>query len=276
MFKNYLLTSIRNFKKNTFYLLANVLGLAVSIAICVIGFFNYQFNTTFNDYFSNAENLYKVHGERIGKKTVGSSPVALAPLMEGAGYEAMRYHNSRQTFKVLKERPISKSTEATIRLSEADLFSESVAFVDPAFTSHFRFDDLQGMPLSLEAPDAIAITQETAIKWFGRTDVQGEVVALLDDEIGPIALYITQVLDEFPRNISFRFDVMMHMDQHLKLATIDRQSWDHRVHATFLMLDDHEKTTALAMLDQTLQNQDEGREGVTVDTYRLDDLPRRS
>ena len=49
--KNYLKTSIRAIKLHPFYVFANVVGLALALSICTIGYFNYRSNATFNTYF---------------------------------------------------------------------------------------------------------------------------------------------------------------------------------------------------------------------------------
>lgn len=266
MFKNYLLTSVRNFRKNTFYLLANIFGLAIAMAICVIGFFNYQYNATFNSYFLNGHNIYKVNADRVGKRSVGSTPAALSPVLVSAGYEAMRYHGSRLTFQI--------ATDNLAQAGHTDLFVESVGFIDPSFLNHFQFSNREGATVQLNGPDAIAITAETAIKWFGHTDVAGQSVNVVYDDQSTAVFRIAHVMEEYPQNISFQFDVLLPIEQYFAKQEIERNSWDHRISGTFLHLDPGQLEGALKTLNATLDGQKDESAGIIISSYQLDNLEK--
>jgi putative ABC transport system permease protein len=98
--RNYLTTSARAFKRNPFYIGANILGMALALSISTIGYFTYRFNATFNDYFPLAGDLYKINGVRNSQPVVGTSPAALAPALRLSGIEAFRYHDERIAVKL--------------------------------------------------------------------------------------------------------------------------------------------------------------------------------
>ena len=60
MLKNYFKTTFRNLWKNKGYSLLNIGGLAIGIACAALIFLWVEDELTFNHYFSNRNNLYKV------------------------------------------------------------------------------------------------------------------------------------------------------------------------------------------------------------------------
>jgi hypothetical protein len=63
MLKNYFKTAIRNLKRFKSYALINILGLAVGIAACLLIFVVLQFETGFDRFHHNRQNIYRVVSE---------------------------------------------------------------------------------------------------------------------------------------------------------------------------------------------------------------------
>ena len=79
MWKNYFITSLRAASKNKFYIGVNLLSLAIAFSLATIGYFNFEFNDSFNTYFQEASSIYKInsHGTAENKEQIGITPVAL-------------------------------------------------------------------------------------------------------------------------------------------------------------------------------------------------------
>ena len=60
MFKNYFKTAFRSLRRNKSYSFINIAGLAVGIAVCMIIFFIIQFQTSFDDFHSDKDRIYRV------------------------------------------------------------------------------------------------------------------------------------------------------------------------------------------------------------------------
>src|SRR6478672_2125643 len=60
MFKNYLKTAGRNLVRNKNYTIINIAGLAVGIAVCMAIFIIIQFQTSFDNFHSKKERIYRV------------------------------------------------------------------------------------------------------------------------------------------------------------------------------------------------------------------------
>ncbi|MFQ5771249.1 MAG: ABC transporter permease, partial [bacterium] len=65
MYKNYLKIAIRNLYKNKLYSIINIVGLGVTIAMCVVAFVNYQFSQSFDSYHENADKIYCLNSYKI-------------------------------------------------------------------------------------------------------------------------------------------------------------------------------------------------------------------
>lgn len=64
MIKNYILITFRSMMKNKLFIFINVIGLGISIASCIVAYFNYDFNRTFDSIHVNASTIYRVNSIR--------------------------------------------------------------------------------------------------------------------------------------------------------------------------------------------------------------------
>src|SRR6476661_7090688 len=63
MLKNYFKTAFRSLTRNRNYTLINIAGLAVGIAICMVIFIIIQFQTSFDNFHSKKDRIYRVLNE---------------------------------------------------------------------------------------------------------------------------------------------------------------------------------------------------------------------
>ena len=49
MFKNFLLITLRSMMKNKLFIFINVFGMAIAIACCIVAYFAYEFEATFDE-----------------------------------------------------------------------------------------------------------------------------------------------------------------------------------------------------------------------------------
>src|SRR4051812_18716638 len=64
MIKNYFLITVRNLMKNKLFILINLFGLSIAIACCIVSYFNYDFNASFDGNHLNAASVYRVGSVR--------------------------------------------------------------------------------------------------------------------------------------------------------------------------------------------------------------------
>lgn len=259
MLKNYFLTSIRSLRKNTFFLLVNIIGISIAIAICIVGYFNFYFNDSFNNYFENADHLYKVNGERTGKSMVGSSPIALGEYLQNKGFQSMQFASENCLVKVTGE-------------NREDLYRQSIAFVDEGFLKEFQFPDQNGTPTNNVSKKDVIITEQTAIRLFGSVNAIGKLMKIVSDDGKHYPFRVSNVLAKVPQNTSFQFSMVISIDNYPDLKGIEIDNWNHRISGTFIKINSSDDTNVIVDLNASLEFQKELPDGITVDKYRLDDL----
>ncbi|MDW3210965.1 MAG: FtsX-like permease family protein [Reichenbachiella sp.] len=256
MWKNYLLTSVRALKKEKFYVLINLLSMAMAFALCTIAFFNYMYNSTYNQSFEDYESIYKINAEQqsaCSSKALGVSPVALmeSVLNEIPGLEIGRYHRSVVSLK-----------------SKDVLFQESAGFIDPAFLDIISFNH---GPMILRRNEVI-LTKEAAQRLYGKDDAKGELLSVLFSNGEERSFQVGYVIQKPSENTSFKFSVLLPIDHYLDVEGIDYNDWSSWVSGTFLKT----KNENLKVIEDALQRfipiQNTQNPELQIASYRLDPI----
>src|SRR5689334_3149904 len=64
MIKNFLLITLRGMTKNKMFIVINVFGMGIALAICMVSFLAFQYDETFDDVHKNKESIYRVSAIR--------------------------------------------------------------------------------------------------------------------------------------------------------------------------------------------------------------------
>ena len=64
MLKNFLLITLRSMMKNKLFIFINVFGMAIAIACCIVAYFAYEFEATFDENHANGAHIYRVSAVR--------------------------------------------------------------------------------------------------------------------------------------------------------------------------------------------------------------------
>lgn len=229
---NYILTSVRAFKYNPGYILSNIFGLAIALSFCTIGYFYLRFNQTFNSHYTQAEYLYKIHGQREAEATIGSSAIAMAPSLLAAGYEAMRYQHQ------------------TVALRDGNkLFQESTVFADPRFLEYFELISVSGKKLQLTNANEIFISQKMAKKLFGEPYPVNELITIVFPNQKEQSFVIKDVFIDPPQNVSFHFPMITAFENYVEFFEVDENDWSAYIDGTFVYLNGVRPEQVEAQLD---------------------------
>ena len=60
MIKNYLKIALRHISRNKGYLLINVVGIGIGLALCIISFINYQYFQQSDTFHEKADHIFRV------------------------------------------------------------------------------------------------------------------------------------------------------------------------------------------------------------------------
>lgn len=263
MFFNFLKTTFRSFLKNKTYVFINLVGLALSLACCIVAYLNYDYGISFDSQHDNIDRIYKIQVQKDsdqGYVDYGISPLALAKAIEDKRSEVeatCRYNSMSMVFK-----------------KDESVFDERIGFVDDPFFSMFNYPFKYGSKDALQDKKSIILSAETAVKFFGDKNPLGELILLIDNE-GVLRSYtVGAVLQKIPQNSSMRFSGLMHFDTYLDFNDATDNEWDHFIAATFIMTKKEEFPSEIPkwLNEQFISVQNAARENWKVDNYYLQDF----
>ena len=213
MYANYVKLALRNMAKNRLYAFINVVGLAIGLAVFLFGVVLATYERDHDSMFSKRDSIYTAgsvfaDGADIGVLETDSIYTAMGPLMEAELGELNAV-----------ARTVTREYLVTVGDSN-DSYYHTVTFADPAFTEIFDFDYLHGDGSAIADPSGIILSESTAQKYFGRTDVVGEVLTL-DHEHDFI---VKAVIVDIPADSHFNSSLIQQRDERAfaNLGTLDR------------------------------------------------------
>lgn len=192
MIKNYFKTTFRNLWKNKGYSFLNIGGLAVGIACAALILLWVEDELTFNHYFSNRENLYKIKDRQTYDGTTFTFDATPGPLAQ----------DIKSEIPGIKQTARSTWGDNLLFSVNNKIIYEPGNFVDAPFLTMFQLQFIKG-----NAKDAftqlhsLVVSETMAEKFFGTTDVIGKTLKV-DNRQDYI---ITGVFKDIPENVSFRF-----------------------------------------------------------------------
>jgi ABC-type antimicrobial peptide transport system permease subunit len=206
MIKNYLLITWRSMMKNKLFLLINVIGLAIGIGCCIVAFFNWEYDSTFDTVHVNREKIYRVGSIREfegSTRLYGFAPFPLGATIKQNMPDAesvTRFSGSYSNFKV-----------------QDNLFPSRLSYVDPDFFDIFSFEFVAGNAASIKDKSKVLLSEEQAMKLFNSTDVVGKQITQV---IGTTTkeLEVGGVYKKQPANSSFNAFGFMHYDNYFDEA----------------------------------------------------------
>lgn len=253
--KNYLITSVRAVKHNPGYILSNIIGLAIALTFSTIGYFYFRYNHTYNEHYSEAQNLYKVHGEREADATLGSSSIAIGPALEAAGYEAMRYHH------------------LNIAVRKGDkLFQEGVVYADPGYMQYFELMSVSGKKLEMKSADEVFISQEMALKIFDDVYPIGELVIMVFPNQKERSFVVKDVFVDPPQNVSFHFPMITSFDNYVEFYDVNENDWTSYIDGTFVHLKNINPEYVGQQMESFLEPHNASNPDMLISKFRLDNI----
>ena len=214
MFKNYFKTAFRSLIPNRNYTIINIAGLAVGIAVCMMIFIIIQFQTSFDNFHSKKDRVYRVlteyhhadaantaYGKDVpfpmpaGLKTAFPQIEQVAPIFASHDDQLLIPDDNGTTVKTFKEQ-------------------RGVFFTAPSFFKMFDFPLLAGSYESLKEPNNVLLTKEIAEKYFGdwKTAI-GKTIKLEVGgylfEHGTEVLKVSGILATIPANTDFQLKVVV-------------------------------------------------------------------
>ena len=181
MLRSYLVSTLRNLRRDKVHSLINILGLAIGLACVILIFLVVRYEFSFDRFNENPDRIYRVFTESRLEDEVFSKAPTMLPLAPAL----------RRDFPEV-ERAARISRRSSILVSSGEFrFYESLHFADPDVFSIFNLPLKSGdADSALSQPYSVVLTDEMADKYFGD---DGRLLDMEETEVAKVAHLIGAV-----------------------------------------------------------------------------------
>lgn len=222
MLKNYILTILRQVRKNQTFSLINIFGLAMGMAACIVIAQFVYFHLQFDKYHPDSERVVRVerNASRNGVDqgiTAFTSPMTMEqatldlPEVEmRARFRSIEYQNNSIVYK---------KADKVLTFEQPGIYG-----ADKEAFDMFDFPFVSGNAEKFDEPGKMVLTRSAAQKYFD--DLQGAVGAKVDivSNVGVYSYEVVGIMDDLPENTHFAFQVLFSFPT-LEQYGLDPKSW---------------------------------------------------
>jgi len=199
MFKNLLLVAIRNFKKDKWYSLLNILGLTIGITFSLLLIFYIKDELNYDRYHDKADRIYRITSyikePDKDEMKLAITQYVLAPTLK------KDYPEVEDAVRMVR------GGKTMYKNGGLRVYQDRIYFTDSNFFHVFTYPLIDGNPnTALIAPNSMIVTESVAKKIFGTTT--GVVGRSLQNDKGD-AFKITGVIKDVPDNSHLVFEVLI-------------------------------------------------------------------
>ena len=203
MIKNYLKIAVRSILKNPGYSGINIFGLTLGITCFLFIFLVVQYELSFDRFHKDSDLIYRVDNALLlssgeykypnGPSGIGPSLVVEVP--EVTAFTRLTGNGQQQIFEVSNELYLV----------------EGAFYADSTFFEFFDFELIHGDRAEvLDEPLMAVLTEKSALRFFGRKDVVGEILTLKGNN--DARYLVSGVMADVPANSHMSFDLLLSIE----------------------------------------------------------------
>jgi putative ABC transport system permease protein len=238
LFLNSIKVSLRKMRRQKWYSMISIAGLAVGIACSILIFLWVRHELSYDRFHKNAENIFRVIMEDNLNDDISVHPwlpFPLGPALQNEFPEIAAVSRYRPDDMVVKYKEKA--------YTETDFLT-----VDPSFFSIFSFPFLKGNPSeALTDPHSIVIRDTMAEKYFGTEDPLGKILNLS----GRADLTVSAVV-HIPDESDFQFDFFFSFQSYplfnVDLGPLDA-NWNGKNYQIYVLL---QRESSAALLEKKI------------------------
>ena len=203
MIRNYFKIAWRNLVLNKSFTFINLLGLTTGFAITLLIVQYVRFELSYEGTHVNAERIVRLtndimDGESVSAQDCETYPPTGPKIMA----EMPEVENFTRAYQIGEPSVI-------IQVREQQHEMENLYAVDASFFNIFSHSLIYGTDKDIfEQPNQVVLTETTALKYFNRLDIIGEIVKLNFSE-GSLLLNIVGVTADSPANTHLKFNMLL-------------------------------------------------------------------
>ncbi len=268
MLKNYITLAYRSLIKNKLASAINIAGLAIAVGCSIVAYSFISGELLGEMLHEHADEIFQVQTIRNvddAREISGFTPEAMGP-------------------QLAQDLP---QVEHAVRIQEARLsimhgeheFHDHVRFVDPAYLTMFTIPLAQGNANILNDPDALVLSQDAAMKYFGDQNPIGQSLTFKVSEEVLTSYTVQAVAERFPIGSVSNFSILTTYTNNISLLNpdtplSDKENWEKDIWATFVQLSnssDNKQIEPLLASYVDAKNATITSDN-TVQSFRLDNL----
>ena len=196
MFKNYIKIAIRGMARSKLFTAINLVGLAISMSVGLLIITFVSDLTSYDDFHENKDNIYRVIAT---DKRTNEPPITMASTSVKMGL------NIKESVAGVEDvTKICLGFNGVAEIGENKLPFRAY-WADNSFFNVFTYPFDAGNPDSaLKDPYSLVLTEKSATKLFGKTDVLGETIKFGDDNYT-----VTGVMKDIPKLSYLDFEALV-------------------------------------------------------------------
>src|SRR6185437_14736060 len=197
MIKNLLLIAARNFKKDKWYSLLNILGLTIGITFSLFLIFYVRDELNYDRYNKKADRIFRIVSYIQERDKNTNWTLTQAPL---AATLKKDYPEVEESTRFMgKERTLFK-------YGDNNFYETKIFYADSTVFRIFTYPFLEGNAAhALTEPNSIVISKTLADKYFGKNNSAiGKTLRTVYD-----VYKVTGVIQDVPHNSHLRFDMLI-------------------------------------------------------------------
>ncbi|SFQ10622.1 ABC transporter permease [Parafilimonas terrae] len=202
MLKNLVLVALRNLKRDKWYSLLNIIGLAIGISFSLLLIFYIIDELSYDRYNEKADRIYRVNAY-VKEPDKDTMRWAITPFPMGAALNK-DYPEVEEAVRFVGA---GGGNDIMYKNGDQRLYENKVFFVDSNIFKVFTHKFIEGSPqTALVAPNSMVLTQSVAEKFFGRN--KSYVGKTLENINGDV-YKVTAVIKDVPKNSHLLFNILI-------------------------------------------------------------------
>ncbi|MBU8923277.1 MAG: ABC transporter permease, partial [Bacteroidales bacterium] len=227
MLNNYFKVAVRNILKYKIFSFINIAGLAIGIACSLLIFLFARYELSYDRFHEKGDRIYRLSSRAL----IGGTSIN----QTSSSAETFRAYTSEFP-EIESGVKFSRFGGVTIKSDGRTLIEPLCMAVDSTYFNIFTQPMIHGDARSaLTEPNTVVLTASAAQKYFGRTDVRGELITVgLARNYGDISFTVTGVCEDLPENSHFHPTMLLSMASFQ--AAVDRTGWSWNNFVTYFLL----------------------------------------